>query len=165
MSTNVSTTTYCDPQHETDYGIAGVLHWQHIDEEDHCLMRLTFRTETPVIVLSALISSPAKESFLTQVAPAANAAYSIIKDRVTLPTNITWITHAGPFSTPDTLWSSGIEEFGRVHLQWNGNEFEADTPSDYECIPLVDPFLKTLELEPVNEILKQLGWRNWRDDW
>ena len=165
MHTNTTAMAHCDPQQETEHGMAGILHWQHPSEDEHCLMRLTFGTGTPVIVLSKLISSPAKKSFLSQTAPAANAAYSVVKDRIAEPSNINWITHAGRFSTPDTLWTADIEEFSRIHLHWNGREFEMETAAEREVIPLGDPYPKTLALDPVEVVLEQLGWRNWRDEW
>lgn len=164
MLTNPTIMAHCDPQQETDYGMAGILHWTAASGEEHCLMRLIFTTGTPVVVLSKLISSPAKTSFLAQVAPAANAAYSILEDRIMAPTDITWITHAGPFSTADTLWSADIEEFSRIHLHWNGWEFDRESASERKNLPLGDPYPRTLNLKPVDAELKQLGWRNWRNE-
>lgn len=154
----------CDPQQETDDGIAGILHWSNTRGEEHCLMRLTSASDTPVIVLSKLISSPAKKSFLTQVAPAANAAYSIITDRIENPADIIWLTHSGPFSTPDTLWTADIEDFSRILLHWSGHEFEPESASDRQNLPLGHPYPETLNLKPVETVLKELGWRNWRNE-
>lgn len=163
MPTTISM-ALCDPQQETDSGMAGILHWQQPRGEEHCLMRLTFIADAPIIVLSKLISSPAQKSFLAQVAPAANAAYSVIQGRIKNPADIIWLTHSGPFSTPDTLWTADVEDFSRIHLHWNEHEFEAESAGNRQNLPIGDPYLKTLSLEPVDAVLRRLGWRNWRDE-
>ena len=157
---------HCDPKQETEYGIAGILHWQQPSgHQAHCLMRLTLKTGAPVVVLAELISSPDEHSVMPETAPSATAAYSVIRDQIPDPTAITWITHLGPFSTPDTLLTPDIEGFSRIHLQWNRSEFEREEIADHENLPLGDPYPLTLALAPVGAVLQQLGWRNWRDEW
>ena len=166
--TLATTMTYCAPQEKTAHGMAGILHWQHSSGGTvHCLIRVTLKTGKPIVILSELRSSPENKSFLTKVTPAANAAYSIIKNQVSTikPTEITWLAHAGPFSTADTLWTADIESFQNIHLTWNGHSFEeTGNYSDYERISLDSPLLSSLELKPVKEVLRELDWRNWRDE-
>lgn len=156
----------CLPQTETSDGLMGILHWPHPSgKKAHCLMRFAFSGGKPVVILSDLRSTPQGTSFLSNVAPAANAAYQVIVDRVGHPTDIIWITHVGPFSTFDTLWSAEVESFQQIHLSWNGREFlEAGDFSDYERIPYGHPLPVSLELLPIELVMQQLNWVNWRDD-
>ena len=52
----------------------------------------------------------------------------------------------------------------RSELNWNGTEFEPETLADRDQLPFGNPFPDAAKPEPVEAILKQLGWRNWIND-
>lgn len=181
-----ATTVRLDPQIETESGLAGILHWQQLMvpwdsdpnqhqptlQEAHCLMRLISVNGQPTVILSELMSCPVRQGhhyFSYAIAPlfspCATAAYRVIQDRIPDPSAITWVSHAGDFSTPDTLWTpAGVEDFSRVELKWNGTEFAPNTSADEHGLPFGNPFPGSEKPEPVEAVLKQLGWRNWIDD-
>ena len=180
-----ATTVRLDPQIETESGLAGILHWQQpmvpwnsdpqqhqpTLQEAHCLMRLISVNGKPAVILSELMSCLVRQehhyfSHATDplFSPCATAAYRVIQDRIPDPSVITWVSHSGDFSTPDTLLTpTGVEDFSRMELMWVGSEFAPNTPADEHVLPFGDPFSGAYKPEPVAAVLEQLRWRNWID--
>lgn len=157
--------TPLSPKIETETSLAGILHWTHPSgKQAHCLMRLTHHEQSPVVILSELMSNPAHLSFIGEVTPVAIAAFSTIKDRVKDPQDILWLTHAGDFSTPDTMFiPDGYNEYHRIHLRWDNGKCTCTT-ADYHRLRHDDPFPDSLGLETVPCILDKLEWTNWIED-
>jgi hypothetical protein len=141
--------------------IKSILHWQHKrGGEAHCLIRIFICLTQPkaIAVISEIESNPPGLEVTDDFAGVAEALIRLFRtDIESKLKDLVWVVHHGWFSFFEVL---NQETFTRVDLKWKGQHIECDL-SDWHLLQAseIQILLDGIELEPVQEVLKDLDWK------
>lgn len=140
--------------------VKSILYWNHKrGGQAHCLVRLFVWLALPkvVVVVSELASNPIGLEItndFTGIVEALSQQFQV--DIGSKLNNVVWIVHHGRFSFIEAL---NQEVFMKVNLKWEEQSAECDL-SDWHILDSsqIQTLLDGIQLEPVQEALKDLDW-------
>ncbi|MEM8832088.1 MAG: hypothetical protein AAGE96_22445 [Cyanobacteria bacterium P01_G01_bin.19] len=149
-------------------------HYPNIGTDCHCLLRIyDFETENrAVIIASSLWSNNGNRGIWSELNSFAQAIVDRFPQLKPILPNCTFITHSGQFSYQLT-WAETFhhDHFDTISITLNEREeVRVDEESETAIkVEQIREWLNQMPLEPVTEILKQLGhdngWGGVVDDW
>ncbi|MFD2467682.1 hypothetical protein [Amycolatopsis silviterrae] len=137
-----------------------VLQWRHPDGPAHCLLRVHLPGEGQATAVVSQVRSNSDDRGIGMFFPdvAGSALAALPPDAVGDPGTMVWIAHYGEFSSYDSY--AAPEVFVRVALGWDGTRFHGDLEGqDVLSREDADRLLAGVVLDPVPEVLGELGWR------
>lgn len=140
--------------------ITSILRWKHKGgDEAHCLVRLFFWLTQPkaLAVISEIESNPLGLELADDFPGVVDAVIRRFRTDIGSHTkHIVWVAHHGRFSFFEVL---DQETFTIVDLKWKGESADCDL-SDWRLLQASEllTILDGVELEPVQDVLRDLGW-------